>query len=112
MLCGLGGAGLLLAAAPALAAEGDAPPVAGWAGVTLTLAGGVARIWQLDPLGPAARAGLRHGDVVLAWNGGGVETLSTALAGAPGQQLDLTVRRGQGRRQVRLVLEAQDSARP
>jgi S1-C subfamily serine protease len=112
MLWALSGAGLLLAAAPALAAEGEAPPVAGWAGVTLTLAGGVVRIADLDPLGPAARAGLRPGDVVLAWKGGELAALPAALAGPPGEQLDLSVRRGRASRTVRLVLEAQDSARP
>lgn len=112
ILRGLGGAGLLLAAAPALAAEGETSPVAGWAGVTLSIAGGVGRIALLDPLGPAARAGLRPGDVVLAWNGGNLATLPVALAGPPGAQLELSVRRGQGRRQVRLVLEARESARP
>ena len=110
MLCGLGGAGLLLAAAPALAAE--APPVAGWAGVTLQIAGKVARIEALDPLGPAARAGLRPGDVVLAWSGGGLESLPAALAGPPGEQVALSVRRGQVPRTVRLVLEAREIARP
>ncbi|MDO9337740.1 MAG: PDZ domain-containing protein [Caulobacter sp.] len=112
MLRGLCGGGLLLAAAPALAMEADAPPPEGWAGVRLAIVGGEGRITQLDPLGPAARAGLRTGDVVIAGNGGGLETLSAALAGAPGEQVALEVRRGQGRRTVRLVLEQQDSARP
>jgi S1-C subfamily serine protease len=109
MLCGLGGAGLWLAATPALAAE---TPPAGWAGVALTVAGREARIAELDPLGPAARAGLRPGDVVIAWNGGGLETLPAALAGPPGERVDLAVRRGQARRTVRLVLEVRESSRP
>jgi S1-C subfamily serine protease len=113
MLWALSGAGLLLAAGPALAAEGEAPPpAAGWAGVTLVVSGGVARIAQLDPLGPAARAGLRPGDLVLAWKGGGLATLPAALAGPPGEQLDLSVRRGQTSRTVRLVLETPEIARP
>ena len=112
MLWGLGGAGLMLAATPVLAAEETQAPATGWAGVTLTLAGAVARIAELDPLGPAARAGLRPGDVVVGCNGGGLDRLATILAGAPGERVDLAVRRGSAQRSVRLVLEAQDSARP
>lgn len=112
MLCGLGGAGLLLVAAPALAAEDAPPPVAGWAGVTLTIAGDNAGIAQLDPLGPAARAGLRPGDLVFGCNGGGLDRLAAALAGPPGALVELDVRRGAARRNVRLVLEVEESARP
>lgn len=106
MLCGLG---LALAAGPALAAE--ATPVAGWAGVRLTPSGRIATIADLDPLGPAARAGLRPGDVVLGCNGGGLDRLD-ALNGPPGEQVELIVRRGTARRAVRLVLEDAESARP
>ena len=111
LLCVLGGAGLILAAAPTMAAEAPAS-VAGWAGVTLNQAGDVARISELDPLGPAARAGLRSGDLVFGCNGGGLDRLAAALAAPPGEQVDLAVRRGTARRTVRLVLEVQDSARP
>ncbi|MDB5468736.1 MAG: hypothetical protein JWR84_296 [Caulobacter sp.] len=112
MLWALSGAGLMLAATPALAAD-DAPiPAVGWAGVTLTLAGDVARIGELDPLGPAARAGLRPGDLVYGCNGGGLGRLGAALAGPPGERVDLAVRRGAAQRLVRLVLEERDSVRP
>lgn len=112
MLCGLCGAGLMLAAAPALAADEPPPAGVGWSGVTLTVAGDVAAIARLDPLGPAARAGLRPGDLVLGCDGGGVDRLPAALARAPGERVDLVVQRGPGRRTVRVVLEDQESARP
>ena len=112
MLAALSGAGLLLAAAPALAAD-DAPTVVvGWSGVSLTVRGGVATIADLDPLGPAARAGLRPGDLVFGCNGGGLDRLASALSGPPGERVDLAVRRGVSQRLVRLVLEEQDSVRP
>ncbi len=111
LLCALGGAGLLLAATPALATEDVPAPPVGWAGVSLTPVGDLATITRLDPLGPAARAGLRPGDVVLGCNGGGLDRL-TALAGPPGAQVELIVRRGAARRTVRLVLEEPETARP
>lgn len=106
---GLGAAGLSLAAAPAFAQDEPGP---GWAGVTLAIAGGSAQIATLDPLGPAARAGLRPGDLVLGWNGGDLATLPAALSGPPGGQLNISVIRGGQRRTVRLVLEAPEIARP
>lgn len=111
LLCALGGAGLLLATTPALASEDAPAPVVGRAGVSLTPVGNLATVAWLDPLGPAARAGLRPGDVVLGCNGGGLDRL-TALGGPPGEQVELIVRRGAVRRTVRLVLEEPESARP
>lgn len=109
------GAGLLLAAAPALAAEDfDLPhrPPSGWSGLTVVLVGKEAQIAQLDPMGPAARAGLRPGDVLLGANGGGVDYIPGALSARAGEQVELMVRRGTARRTVRLVLEDPESARP
>ncbi|HYE44454.1 MAG TPA: hypothetical protein VEA44_01640 [Caulobacter sp.] len=108
-LGGLGAAGLALAAAPAFAQEVVGP---GWAGVILTLAGETAGITALDPLGPAARAGLRPGDLITGWSGGGLAGLPAALAGPPGERFELSIRRGEASRTVRLVLEERDSARP
>ncbi|WGM40265.1 PDZ domain-containing protein [Caulobacter sp. NIBR1757] len=112
LLSAMGGAGLLLAAAPTLAAEDAAPGPKGWSGVDLQIAGGVASIRELDPFGPAARAGLRPGDLVIGCNGGGLGQLPVALGGPPGEQVELAVLRGQSLRTVRLVLEVQESARP
>jgi S1-C subfamily serine protease len=115
MLMAFSGAGLLLAAAPALAAEDFDPPHVpprGWSGLTVILVGKEARIAQLEPLGPAARAGLRPGDVLLGANGGGVDYIPGALSARPGEQVELMVRRGTSRRTVRLVLEEPESARP
>ena len=80
----------------------------GWLGVTVqelsgprttvrTVAPGVA-ITNVDRAGPAARAGLRQGDIVAAINGDGVDStrvlLKAVAATPPGQALRLTVRRG------------------
>ena len=112
LLLAIGAGGLLLAAAPAVAAE-DAPlPASGWSGVYLNIAPGAASIRDLDPLGPAARAGLRPGDLVTGCNGGGLDQLPVAFSGPPGTLVELAVRRGQARRTVRLVLEVEESARP
>jgi predicted metalloprotease with PDZ domain len=106
---GLGAVGLSLAAVPAFAQE---QTETGWAGVTLALSGETARIVDLDPLGPAARAGLRSGDLVLSWNGGDLAALPAALNGSPGSRLELSVARGERRRSVRLVLEMLEIVRP
>ena len=86
----------------------------GWLGVTVqdntqpTLAGVPGRqtsgsgngviIANVDRTGPAARAGIRPGDVVTAINGEGVDTtralLRAVAATPPGQALRLTVKRG------------------
>jgi hypothetical protein len=55
---------------------------------------------------------LRPGDLVFGCNGGGLDRLTAALAGPPGERVDLAVRRGAGQRTVRLVLEEQESVRP
>ena len=82
----------------------------GWLGVTVQDATGnrsIPRngqtglgvaITNVDRAGPAARAGLRPGDVVSAINGDGVDStrglLKAVAATPPGQALRLTVRRG------------------
>ena len=82
----------------------------GWLGVTVQENPASARIpgrpagpgagvtiANVDRTGPAARAGVRPGDVVTAINGDGVDTtrslLKAVAATAPGQALRLTVRR-------------------
>lgn len=98
----------MAAASPGLAAESDAVSSAGeegWSGVELSRAGGAWRIVMLDPLGPAARAGLRQGDLVIGWSGGSLETLSPSLAGAAGARFDLTADRAGASRPVCIILE-------
>jgi serine protease Do len=75
----------------------------GWLGVSVQQAGprgsGVA-IASVERTGPAARAGVRPGDVVTAVNGQKVETtqglIRAVAAIAPGGSAKLTVRRGNG----------------
>ena len=60
--------------------------------------------------GPAARAGLAAGDVVLAVNGAPVadfNALGQRIATAPGQELLLTIRRAGTQREVRVTPAAQ-----
>lgn len=72
----------------------------GWLGVSVEEREGGVLIANLDRTGPAGRAGVRPGDVVVAINGERIETsrgLIRTVAGAPpGNILRLTIRR-QGR---------------
>jgi serine protease Do len=72
----------------------------GWLGVAVEEQDGAVRITGVDRSGPAARAGLRPGDTLLAVNGERVDTgrgLVRAVAAVPpGERALLTVRR-QGR---------------
>jgi serine protease Do len=69
----------------------------GWLGVTISEPAGRVVIAGVDPRGPAARAGLRTGDTVLALNGEEVMSgrgLIRAVASAsPGSSVRLRVRR-------------------
>ncbi len=72
----------------------------GWLGVSVDDRSGGVLIATEDPNGPAARAGIHRGDVVLAVNGERIESsrgLIRAVAGVtPGNSVRVTVRR-QGR---------------
>jgi S1-C subfamily serine protease len=80
-----------------------------WLGVATSpaLAGG-ARVERVEPDSPAARAGLRVGDVVVSAGGREVrepEDLTSALDGrSPGEELELQVQRGGGTEQLRVEL--------
>ena len=76
----------------------------GWLGVSVQDVPGDRRgmagvsIANIDRTGPAARAGLRPGDIVVALNGDKVETsqglIRAVAATSPGNAVKLTVRRG------------------
>jgi serine protease Do len=72
----------------------------GWLGVSVEDRDGEVLITSLDRSGPAGRAGLRAGDLLVAVNGERIETargLIRAVAGvAPGERAQVTIRR-QGR---------------
>jgi transcriptional regulator with GAF, ATPase, and Fis domain len=68
------------------------------------------RVVQVEPGGPAARAGVQPGDVVVAVDGAPVRSTlayaARALTVEPGHRLGLTLERpGQGRRDVTLLVE-------
>lgn len=115
VIVGLAVGGLWVAAGSARAAESSPGPDpladgSGWSGVELLLAGGVWRISSLDPLGPAARAGLRVGDVIVDWSDGPLGALPAGLVGPPDFRYDLTVDRGGVRRPLCIILEQLPSA--
>jgi serine protease Do len=75
----------------------------GWLGVTIQEQSGAAphvgvMIGNVDHSGPAARAGLRPGDTLLAVNGDKVDTsrdlIRAVAATPPGNNVRLSVRRG------------------
>jgi S1-C subfamily serine protease len=63
---------------------------------------------QVNPGGPAARAGLQDGDVVLEIGGEAVESASDVQSAVssrkPGDELRVTVRRGDDQRTVTVTL--------
>lgn len=71
---------------------------------------GAVTVGAVDPKGPAAAAGLRPGDAIVAVDGTSVDgpaVLVTAIAGrAPGDQVLLTVRRGDTQMEIAVVLTA------
>jgi putative serine protease PepD len=73
-------------------------------------------VGSVEPGTPAAKAGLRAGDVIVAIGGSTIRTegdLIDALAAAhPGEQLKLTVLRGSGRVAVTVKLAAQPEQAP
>jgi putative serine protease PepD len=80
-----------------------------WLGVATSpaLSGG-ARVERVEPDSPAARAGVRPGDIVTSAGGREVrdpEDLTSALDGrSPGEQLDLQVQRGGGTEELQVEL--------
>ncbi len=84
----------------------------GWLGVSVpdqTAGHGIGvALAGVDPQGPAARAGLRHGDIVTAVNGEKVDTsrslISAVSAISPGTTVQLAVRRGGQAMEVTVVV--------
>jgi C-terminal processing protease CtpA/Prc len=59
----------------------------------------------VTPGSPAFRAGVDPGDRIVGWSGdGGLDALSYALQGPPGEAVELIVARGDRRAPVKLVL--------
>ena len=78
-----------------------------------TAANGGARVTKVKSGTPAATAGLKSGDVIVAAGGKSIANADAltgvVTAGHPGQKLDLTVRRGSSTRQVTVTLGTQPS---
>lgn len=89
----------LLAGAQVARATGDDLPRRGAIGLAIETREGAAVVTQLRPGGPAASAGVRTGDVLVAIGGRGVVTsddLSAALrAGGGGEPVAVEIRRGE-----------------
>jgi S1-C subfamily serine protease len=84
-----------------------AGPVRPWLGVYLGERGGHIVVADVAPGGPAARAGLRPGDLLLEVAGRKVATLAECLravwaAGAAGVEIPVTLMRNRGRQRLRL----------
>lgn len=113
--CGL----LLLACTASVSADprpGATPPGFLGAGLRALPAGGGLRVERVIPGGPAERAGVAPGDVIVLSQGvapGSVEGFTTSVrAAGAGSEYALVVRRGARRVPVRVRLEAPPDAAP
>lgn len=101
----------------ALASRSPEPPVEtrAWLGVVLEPSDGPgARIARIHPVSPAARAGLRHGDVVLQLQGTEVPSVDQIIERIEGLQPDseveLLIRRDDAERKLTVTLGSIDAA--
>ena len=73
-----------------------------------------AMVMSLDPKGPAAKAGIRQGDVLLAWNGSPIRHLQALLSGlgpdSVGESVTIGLSRTGESRDVRLEIAARPEA--
>ena len=73
-----------------------------------------AMVMSLDPKGPAAKAGILQGDVLLAWNGSPIRHLHALLRGlgpdSVGESVTLGLRRAGQSRDVKLEIAARPDA--
>ncbi|HYC14174.1 MAG TPA: S1C family serine protease [Stellaceae bacterium] len=73
-----------------------------------------AMVMSLDPKGPAAKAGIRQGDVLLAWNGTPIRHLQALLSGlgpdSVGENVTIGLSRAGESRDVRLEIAARPEA--
>ncbi|KKL58767.1 hypothetical protein LCGC14_2222050, partial [marine sediment metagenome] len=63
---------------------------------------------EVAPGGPAEKAGLKAGDVIVAWDGQDIESVAELMVavhgGKPGQEVALKVRRGRKTLEIEVVL--------
>jgi serine protease Do len=95
---------MLFAAFPAVAQE------AGWVGISVEdQRDGGAIVRRIDPNGPADKAGIKEGDVILEFNKErviGVQQLTRLVRETPvGRTVDLKVRRANGEQTVQVTTE-------
>lgn len=81
-----------------LLATGATAEARPWAGFTMSTAAGGVRVGRIMPTSPAAKAGLRTGDIIQTVNGSGVTSPRQVLVitgrSRPGRVLKLRVKRG------------------
>ena len=82
--------------------------------VALEGGGAGAMVMSLDPRGPAAAAGIRQGDVIVAWNGETVRHVQSLLRAlgpdSVGREAVLGLRRADEPREVRLTIAERPAA--